>query len=64
MCADNVPTNSPGHLSNGAIAAELMARAQFLAASGGNRFKVKAYRRAAGPSERWKNFDPEPLIMA
>ena len=47
MCADNIPTNSSRHLSNGAIAAELMALAQFLAASGANKFKVKAYRRAA-----------------
>jgi DNA polymerase (family X) len=34
-------------VSNGAIAAELTALAQFLAARGGNPFKVKAYRRAA-----------------
>jgi DNA polymerase (family 10) len=47
MCADNIPTNSPRHLSNGAIAAEFVALAQFLAARGGNPFKVKAYRRAA-----------------
>src|ERR1700752_2378581 len=46
MCAEN--TILPArHLSNGAIAAELMALAQFLAARGGNPFKVKAYRRAA-----------------
>src|SRR4030095_12913580 len=47
MCADNIPTDFPRRLSNGAIAAELMALAQFLAARGGNPFKVKAYRRAA-----------------
>jgi DNA polymerase (family 10) len=47
MCADDIPINSSRHLSNGAIAAELMALAQFLAASGGNPFKIKAYRRAA-----------------
>jgi DNA polymerase (family 10) len=47
MCAQNSPTNFPRHLSNGEIAAELMALAQFLAARGGNPFKVKAYRRAA-----------------
>jgi DNA polymerase (family 10) len=47
MCADDIPTNLPRHFSNGAIAAELMALAQFLAVRGGNPFKVKAYRRAA-----------------
>jgi DNA polymerase (family 10) len=47
MCADDIPINSSRHLSNGAIAAELMALAQFLAAKGGSPFKVKAYRRAA-----------------
>jgi DNA polymerase (family X) len=47
MCADKLPSQSVRTLSNGAIAAELMALAQFLAARGGNPFKVKAYRRAA-----------------
>ena len=47
MCGGNTPTNSPRQVSNGAIAAELMALAQFLAVRGGNPFKVKAYRRAA-----------------
>jgi DNA polymerase (family X) len=37
----------PPSLSNGVIAAELMALAQLLAARGENPFKVKAYRRAA-----------------
>src|SRR6185369_4987020 len=47
MCPENIPANSSKHLSNGAIAAELMALAQLLAARGGNPFKAKAYRRAA-----------------
>src|SRR5689334_22724779 len=34
-------------ISNGAIAAELLALAQLLSARGANPFKVKAYRRAA-----------------
>jgi DNA polymerase (family X) len=38
---------SPAALSNGVIAAQLMSLAQLLAAHGENRFKVKAYRRAA-----------------
>jgi hypothetical protein len=40
MCADNLPSQSARHLSNGAIAAELMALAQFLTAKGANPFKV------------------------
>ena len=41
------PASSPGPLSNGVIATELMSLAQLLAARGENPFKVKAYRRAA-----------------
>jgi DNA polymerase (family 10) len=47
MSAKNIPPDSGRHLSNGEIAAELMTLSQFLAARGGNPFKVKAYRRAA-----------------